>query len=111
MSQLDIDAAIIDPVKLRDYCLSPEHPRGKHKARVFQSVLGLEQKDWQLLADAIRENLAEEKWVADNADAFGQRYHVDMPIKTSDRSAMVRTLWIVRSGEEFPRLTSCFVHP
>ena len=111
MSQLDIDAAIIDPVKLRDYCLSPEHPRGKHKARVFQSVLGLEHKDWQLLADAIRENLAAGSWVADSTDEFGSRYHVDMLIEFLDRSAMVRTLWIVRSGEEFPRLTSCFVHP
>ena len=110
MLKPDIDRAQINPMKLRDYCLSPEHPRGKHKARVFQSVLGLEQKDWQLLADSIRENLVKGNWIADNADEFGRRYHVDMPVEISRRSAIVRTLWIVRSGEEFPRLTSCFVH-
>ena len=28
---------VVDPRKLRDYCLNPNHPRGKHKARVFRS--------------------------------------------------------------------------
>jgi hypothetical protein len=28
-------AAIVDRQKLTEYCLNPEHPRGKHKARVF----------------------------------------------------------------------------
>jgi hypothetical protein len=30
------DAAIVDRQKLTGYSLNPEHPRGKHKARVFQ---------------------------------------------------------------------------
>jgi hypothetical protein len=29
------DVAIVDVEKLTGYCLNPEHPRGKHKARVF----------------------------------------------------------------------------
>jgi hypothetical protein len=39
------DQAIVEIVKLRDYCLSPTHPRGRHKARVFAAVLGLTDKD------------------------------------------------------------------
>ncbi|MDJ0795692.1 MAG: hypothetical protein QNJ51_02455 [Calothrix sp. MO_167.B12] len=27
--------------KLHDYCLNPEHPQGKHKARLFLSILGM----------------------------------------------------------------------
>lgn len=34
------EAAIVDRVKLTEYCLNPEHPRGKHKARVFAAALG-----------------------------------------------------------------------
>lgn len=34
------ERAVVDTRKLRDYCLSADHPRGRHKARVFQSVLG-----------------------------------------------------------------------
>jgi len=34
------DHAIIKRGKLTGYCLNPEHPRGKHKARVFATALG-----------------------------------------------------------------------
>ena len=34
------DAAIVDRVKLTEYCLNADHARGKHKARVFAAVLG-----------------------------------------------------------------------
>lgn len=33
--------AVVDIRKLRDYCLNPEHDDGKHKARLFSSVLGM----------------------------------------------------------------------
>jgi hypothetical protein len=32
---------VVDIAKLRDYCLSGTHPRGRHKARVFRTRLGL----------------------------------------------------------------------
>ncbi len=32
------DAAIVDRRKLTGYCLNLEHPRGKHKARVFATL-------------------------------------------------------------------------
>ena len=35
------ERAIVHIEKLADYCLNPEHPSGKHKARVFKSVLNL----------------------------------------------------------------------
>ncbi len=34
------DQAFVDLRKLRDYCLNPEHPRGRHKARLFKGALG-----------------------------------------------------------------------
>ena len=34
------DRAVIDIAKLRDYCLSPDHLRGRHKARVFAAAQG-----------------------------------------------------------------------
>lgn len=34
------ERAIVDIVKLRDYCLNLDHIRGRHKARVFLNVLG-----------------------------------------------------------------------
>lgn len=43
--------AIVEIEKLRDYCLDPLHPRGGHKARVFQSALSLVQNDADLLTE------------------------------------------------------------
>ena len=38
-------AAVVELAKLWDYCLNPEHPVGKHKARVFAAVLGFTAED------------------------------------------------------------------
>jgi len=47
--------------------------------------------------------------MAAEGDAFGQRYVLDFPMKGPLGEAMVRSSWIVRSGEDLPRLTSCYV--
>lgn len=47
------DSVVVDISKLRDYCLSEFHPRGKHKARVFRVALGLTAADSDALRDAL----------------------------------------------------------
>jgi hypothetical protein len=49
------DEAILDVRKIEDYCMSPSHPRGRHKARVFREALGLQQSDAAWLRDALLE--------------------------------------------------------
>ena len=101
--------AIVEISKLRDYCLNPHHPRGRHKARVFSSALGLAQAD----ADLLRVELIRAAREADAAtgvsDEYGDRYNVDFEISRGDRHATIRSAWIVRRNETAPRLTSCFV--
>ena len=101
--------AVVETRKLRDYCLSPEHPRGRHKARVFASALGLTVDDSQELRRALlAAALSEEALVAEE-DQYGQRYMLDFEMSTEMGSAVVRGGWMVRSGEDFPRFTSCWV--
>ena len=45
--------ATVDIRKLRDYCLNPEHPEGKHKARLFVAALGMTEADAEPLRDAL----------------------------------------------------------
>lgn len=102
--------AVIDIAKLRDYCLNPHHRRGQHKARVFASVLGLSAADAEELQDAITEAISNEEATITKEDQYGQRYVVDFNMEGMDgQRARVRTTWIIRSGEDFPRLTSCYV--
>jgi hypothetical protein len=102
-------AAIVDIAKLRDYCLDPHHPRGRYKARVFLSALGLAQMDAEFLRLALIRAAKEAEAIAGISDEYGDRYRVDFEMSRGDRHATVRSAWIVLRGEAAPRLSSCFV--
>ncbi|MDO4183372.1 MAG: hypothetical protein Q4E12_07205 [Coriobacteriia bacterium] len=96
--------------KLYGYSLNPAHPTGKNKARVFKSALGMEQKDYRRLAAQIRSKAAKYEAVPGEVDKYGRRYTIDMPIKgPNGKTAVVRTAWIVRSGQTKPDLVSAYV--
>jgi hypothetical protein len=101
--------AIVDPEKIRDYCLNPEHPRGKHKARVFQSALGVTKADAEKLITKIREQIQEAECEKGEGDEYGQRYTVEIEIDTNAMKAVVLTSWIIKRDEIQPRLTTCYV--
>ena len=101
--------AVVDIEKLRDYCLSESHPRGKHKARVFATALGLTAEDASELRNVILAAIQSEEAVAGEDDQYGQRYIVDFAMERQGREAVIRSSWIIRSGENAPRLTSCYV--
>jgi hypothetical protein len=101
--------AVVEMVKLRDYCLNPSHPRGRHKARVFASALGLTGDHAEVLRQALLRAAREQEAVRGEADDFGQRYVLEFTMTGPDGEARIRSGWIVRHGENFPRLTSCYV--
>jgi hypothetical protein len=103
------DRAVVDMRKLRDYCLSARHPRGRHKARVFASVLGIYENDAELLRGALLEAALNREVLLGRADIYGQRYILNFEISGPAGRGTVRSFWMVRAGESFPRLTSCFV--
>lgn len=101
--------AFIDVEKLRLYALNPAHPEGRHKARVFLAALGISASDAEWLARQILARLPECEAGAGDADQHGKRFSADVSLTREGRAALVRTAWIVRSGEDFPRLVTCFV--
>jgi hypothetical protein len=103
------EKAVVETRKLRGYCLSQEHPRGKHKARVFASALGLTADDSEELRRALLSAAVSEEAAPAEGDEYGQRYVLDFEMSTEAGNATVRSGWIVRSGEDFPRFTSCWV--
>lgn len=95
--------------KLVHYCLDPSHPRGRHKARLFASTLGITQKSAEILRDALLRAALEEEALPAREDDYGQRYVVDFEMKSATGAARVRSIWIVLAGESFPRLITCYV--
>jgi hypothetical protein len=103
------ERAVVDIRKLRDYCLNPEHRRGCHKARVFAASLGLTAADADYLREALLTAVRERDAEPAEADEYGKRYVIDFMAGGPAGRAAVRSLWIIRRGEDAPRLTSCFV--
>ena len=103
------DNAVVEIGKLRDYCLSPLHPRGRNNARVFASVLGLTVDDAETLRQRLLLAAISEEAVPAGQDEYGQRYMLDFDMETEAASATIRSGWIVRREEDFPRFTSCWI--
>lgn len=102
------DTAIVDRGKLTGYCLNPEHPRGKHKARVF-ATLGFTAENADELRAALLRAATSADAQPDASDQFGDRYVIEFEISGPRGSGVIKSAWIVRRGETAPRLTSCFV--
>lgn len=101
------EKAILDIRKLEDYSLSPSHPRGRHKARVFREALGLHQGDAAWLRAELLAAATTGDAVLDGSDAWGTYWRLDVAVRRHRKRAMVRTLWIVRRNEDVPRLVTC----
>ena len=102
------ERAIVDSRKLQAYCLNPQHPRGRNKARVFASA-GIRQTDADELRTALLAAAASAEAQTGIANPYGQRYIIDFELVRENKIVKIRSTWIVRIGEDMPRLTSCYV--
>jgi hypothetical protein len=101
--------AIVDIRKLTEYALNIEHPVGKHKARVFEAVLGLTSDDAKYLQSVLLKVVQELDAELGQEDDYGKRYIIDFEIESRVGKGTIRSSWIIRADEDFPRLTSCYV--
>jgi hypothetical protein len=101
--------AVVEILKLRNYTLNPNHPVGKHKARVFNAALGISQKDASWLRERALEVALGDDVKEGAASVFGVKYVINSRLKYGGMSAMVTFCWIIEMGTDFPRLTSCYV--
>ena len=105
----NIENAYIDDRKLIDYCLSETHPIGKHKARVFKSALNFSLENFQDLKKVILSEIFEREAVITEINQYGTLYVVNINVENPPKYAFVRTSWIIKIDENFPRLTSCYI--
>ena len=99
---------MVEIEKLLDYCLNPNHTRGKHKARVFLSSCGLTTEHADNLRDALLNAALNFDAELGEEDDYGQRYVIDLKVAGPIGTASVRSAWIVRREEDFPRFVSCY---
>lgn len=73
------------------------------------SILGLKTGDADELKAALLKAASETDCLENEKDEFGQRYQIDFIFSRQERSAVIRSFWIIKIGEQFPRFVSCFV--
>jgi hypothetical protein len=100
--------AVIDIRKLRDYCLNLDHDDGKHKARLFLSILGMTDDNAEELRQILFEVVRVYEAQLGRRDNFGQRYTLDFPIEWQNRKATLRSGWIIEQDSDIPKLTTCY---
>lgn len=101
--------AIVEIEKIRDYCLSEEHLRGRHKERVFAATLGLTARESEKLRSALLQVAIANDAIPGITDEYGARYIIDFDMEHDGKRATVRSCWIVRTDETAPRFVTCFV--
>jgi len=83
--------ATIDPRKIIDYSLDPDHDDRKHKAHLFRDLLGLTRDNAQLLVDALKEDARSGAAVPGRLDKYGQRDVIDFEFAGPGGKAIVRS--------------------
>jgi len=100
----------IDPRKLTEYALNPDHPRGSHKAWLFKKMLGYTKTNYESLKNQIENQALSCEAIAGKADQRGQRYSVNIAIQGMEgQNVIIRTGWMVAPNSNEAWLTTLFV--
>jgi hypothetical protein len=103
------ERAIIPSEKLEGYSLNPNHSEGQHKAIVFRSALGIGLEEAEELREELRHALRTQEPLILNRNPYGQKYQIDFEMTRGDQQATIKSVWIVRDDEDFPRLVTCYI--
>lgn len=94
--------------KLEQYSLNFQHPKGKDKAAMFKNRLGITLANKEILKFALLEIAANEEVVIYRNDQYGTHFNIKFLMRTEMGSSLILSCWIVRTGEDFPRLTNAY---
>lgn len=101
---------IIDPAKLTSYALNRNHPRGQHKARLFEAILGYNLDNYMDLLEEIESKALDSQARLLHMDEHGYHYRVDVAVVGANgNQATVRTGWLILPEQNSAILTTLYV--
>ena len=103
------ERAIVEESKLRGYVLNPQHPVGRHHARLFNEWLGIHQGNLDILRTALVSAASKEPVTREVATPYGTKFEMRVEVLGPRGARSVRAVWIVERGGDRPRLVTCFV--
>lgn len=101
-----LDRAFVETQKITAYLLSEENSGGKS---AFFAAMGFSLAQPELLSKALLAHAAAHEVARLTVTPHGVKYLIDGKMPTPDgRSPQVRSVWIVESGDEAPRLVTAY---
>jgi hypothetical protein len=105
------ESAIVPEAKIKQYLLSTTHPVGRFKAEFFVRY-GFTLEHWDRLADALLQHATDHEIAKVEDSPFGTRFVIEGHLSSPDgRGPVVRSVWFLENGEEFPRLVTAYPLP
>ena len=100
--------AVVEPSKVRDYLLSPNHPVGRFKAVVFL-VLGYTQENWEQLKDDLLALAQTGDTIPAEPSMYGQKYELSAKLTgPNGKIGHFKTIWLVESEASAPRFLTAY---
>jgi len=104
----DVEQAVVDPAKVRDYLLSPSHPVGRFKSQFFVR-LGYSQEQWEVLAGELKRHAEDGSATEGEPSPYGKKFEVrGKLVGPSGRAANIISIWIILHGKDAPRFVTAF---
>lgn len=94
------DDAHIDRRKLTEYLLNRDHPDAKGKSAFFRGQFGA---DWRQLRTALRQHAT-----GPVVDTEETRHGTTYVVEDQLAEVLVRSVWMIRTGESVPRLVTAY---
>lgn len=96
----------IPDAKIRIYALEKD----KNKAKAFKEALGYTPENADDLISNIENNISNYRAAYKDKTKYGERYEVIMNLNgPNGKNANVLTAWMIKTGDDFPSLTSVYV--
>lgn len=98
--------AVVETEKLADYLLSDTHPLGRLKSAFFKRF-GFHQDEPIVLKVALLAHAENYEVMHSLTTRYGKKFELSGPLLSPDgRLPIVRTVWIIENGEDFPRFVT-----
>jgi hypothetical protein len=108
MNLPNANSATIPDEKIISYLLNITHRRGGSKAKLL-NMLGYDVRNWQVLANDIRQQHLAAEIVETHDSMWGKRYEIVAPLTgPSGDTVMFRSIWQFDLGTEYPRLITMY---
>ena len=76
---------------------------------MFLAACGFSAHNAELMREQLLDAAAQEEDLSTPSNSHGERYVVECELAGPTGRTRVRTAWIVRAGEDFPRFVSAYV--